>query len=107
MTTYISQNVISTQHANIMLFYTDWCPHCNKTKVEWDLAKNKYDGQIINNYTVHFIEYNCSNDMELGKAVKQYSIEYVPTIKLIKDKNDILHDYNFLSSIENFLHMIL
>ena len=73
--------VINT--ADLMFFYADWCPHCKKAKPEWIKTKEYLDGNKINNYNIHCIEYDCSKQTsEIEELMDKYSVEGFPTIKL-------------------------
>jgi len=99
----------SNKTATIMLFYVDWCPHCKTAKPEWDNLKSEYDGQMINGYTVTFVEYNCTNETsEVSELMDKYSIEGYPTIKLIKDNQVIEYDAKpTKTTMEQFLNTVL
>jgi len=45
--------------ADLYLFYTDWCPHCKKTKLEWEKLKSFYSYYKVNGYSLNFIEVDC------------------------------------------------
>ena len=54
------QNNNSDKSVDLYLFYTEWCPHCKKTKPEWEKFKSNYaNGQKKNGYTINFIEVDC------------------------------------------------
>ena len=81
------------KEAEIMLFYTDWCPHCKTAKPEWEQVKAEYEGKQINGYTILFTEVNCTNESpDVEKMINTYKIEGYPTIKLIKDHQVIDYD---------------
>lgn len=76
----------STKEAEILLFSTDWCPHCKSAKPEWEQVKTEYDGKVVNGYSILFTDVNCTNESpEVEKMMNQYKIEGYPTIKLLKD----------------------
>lgn len=81
------------KEVELMLFYTDWCPHCKTAKPEWEQVKAEYEGKQINGYTIMFTEVNCTNETpEVEKLIRTYKIEGYPTIKLIKDNQVIDYD---------------
>lgn len=83
----------TTKTANLMLFYTDWCPHCTQAKPEWESLKTEYDGKIINGYTLVMSEYNGeSKTPEIQEMLDKYNVEGWPTIKLVKDNQVIEYD---------------
>jgi len=79
--------------AELMFFYTDWCPHCKTAKPVWNEIKSEYENKTINGYTVVFTEINCTEEnAEVEKMMNQYKIEGYPTIKLLKDGQVIEYD---------------
>jgi thiol-disulfide isomerase/thioredoxin len=81
------------KEAEIMLFYTDWCPHCKTAKPEWEQVKAEYNGKQIHGYTIIFTEVNCTNDSpDVEKMMNTYKVEGYPTIKLVKDNQIIDYD---------------
>ena len=95
----------STKEAELMLFYTEWCPYCKKAKPIWNQLKEQYENQPINNTKVYFKEIDCDKNESMAD---EYNIEGYPTIKLIKG-NDIIEydakpDFN---TLEKFLHSTL
>jgi len=83
----------SGKDAEIMLFYTDWCPHCKTAKPEWEQVKAEYNGKQIHGYTIIFTEVNCTNESpDVEKMMNTYKIDGYPTIKLVKDNQIIDYD---------------
>lgn len=83
----------SGKEAEIMLFYTDWCPHCKTAKPEWEQVKAEYNGKQIHGYTIIFTEVNCTNESpDVERMMNTYKIEGYPTIKLVKDNQIIDYD---------------
>lgn len=83
----------SGKEAEIMLFSTDWCPHCKTAKPEWEQVKAEYDGKEINGYKMIFTDVNCTNESpDVEKMMNTYKIEGFPTIKLVKDNQIIDYD---------------
>jgi hypothetical protein len=83
----------SGKEAEIMLFYTDWCPHCKTAKPEWEQVKAEYNGKQIHGYTIIFTEVNCTNESpDVEKMMNTYKIDGYPTIKLVKDNQIIDYD---------------
>ena len=105
----IPKEQTSNKTATLMLFYVDWCPHCKTAKPEWDSLKSEYDGKSINGYTIHFAEYNCTNESaEVSQLMDKYTIEGYPTIKLSKDNQIIEYDAKpTKSTMEQFLNTVL
>jgi thiol-disulfide isomerase/thioredoxin len=83
----------SGKEAEIMLFYTDWCPHCKTAKPEWEQVKAEYNGKQIHGYTIIFTEVNCTNESpDVERMMNTYKIDGYPTIKLVKDNQIIDYD---------------
>jgi len=83
----------SGKEAEIMLFSTDWCPHCKTAKPEWEQVKAEYNGKQIHGYTIIFTEVNCTNESpDVEKMMNTYKIDGYPTIKLVKDNQIIDYD---------------
>lgn len=81
------------KEAEIMLFYTDWCPHCKTAKPEWEQVKAEYNGKQIHGYNIIFTEVNCTNESpDVERMMNTYKIEGYPTIKLVKDNQIIDYD---------------
>lgn len=100
------QNNNSDKSVDLYLFYTEWCPHCKKTKPEWEKFKSNYaNGQKINGYTINFIEVDCDANEELATKFK---IEGYPTIKLMKGNQIIEFDAKpDEASLQQFLSNVL
>jgi thiol-disulfide isomerase/thioredoxin len=81
------------KEVEIMLFYTDWCPHCKTAKPEWEQVKAEYNGKQIHGYRIIFTEVNCTNESpDVEKMMNTYKIDGYPTIKLVKDNQIIDYD---------------
>lgn len=83
----------SGKTAHLMLFYTDWCPHCRTAKPEWESLKTEYDGKVVNGYNIVMTEYDGeSKTPEVQELLDKYNVEGWPTIKLVKDNQVIDYD---------------
>lgn len=99
----------STNEAELMFFYTDWCPHCKTAKPDWAEVKAEYENKTINGYHIIFTEVNCTTESdEVEKLMNQYKIEGYPTIKLLKDGQIIEYDAKpSKDTIIQFLNTVL
>lgn len=76
------------------LFYTDWCPHCQTTKPEWDKMMNNWmmtkrqmywQNNRLNYKDIKIEKVNCEKDKN---TCKEFDIGGYPTIVLsIGNKN--------------------
>ena len=98
-----------TNEAELMFFYTDWCPHCKTAKPDWAEVKAEYENKTINGYRIIFTEVNCTTESdEVEKLMNKYKIEGYPTIKLLKDGQVIEYDAKpSKDTIIQFLNTVL
>jgi thiol-disulfide isomerase/thioredoxin len=99
----------SSNEAELMFFYTDWCPHCKTAKPDWAEVKAEYENKTINGYHIIFTEVNCTTESdEVEKLMNKYKIEGYPTIKLLKDGQIIEYDAKpSKDTIIQFLNSVL
>jgi thiol-disulfide isomerase/thioredoxin len=99
----------TTNEAELMFFYTDWCPHCKTAKPDWAEVKAEYENKTINGYHIIFTEVNCTTESdEVEKLMNKYKIEGYPTIKLLKDGQIIEYDAKpSKDTIIQFLNSVL
>jgi thiol-disulfide isomerase/thioredoxin len=89
----ITGDNISSGTAELLFFYTNWCPHCKTAKPIWNELKTEYENKTINGYKVLFTDVDCSEETtEVDKMMNQYNVEGYPTIKLLKDGQVIEYD---------------
>ena len=95
--------------AEVLFFYADWCPHCKTAKPIWNDLKAEYENKTINGYKVVFTEVNCSEETaEVDKMMNQYNVEGYPTIKLLKDGQVIEYDAKpSKDTLTQFLNTVL
>ena len=72
---------------DIILFYTNWCPHSRNAMTQWNKVKTVYDNKKKGNYIVHFKEVDCDEEEDIAD---KFNIKGYPTIKLEKSKSEII-----------------
>jgi thiol-disulfide isomerase/thioredoxin len=97
-------------HAELLFFYANWCPHCKAAKPIWNELKTEYEGKTINGYKIQFTDVDCTEETaETDKLMNQYNVEGYPTIKLIKDGEQVI-EYDAKptkSTLVQFLNTVL
>jgi thiol-disulfide isomerase/thioredoxin len=89
----VSNDSSSGKTAELLFFYTDWCPHCKTAKPVWNDIKAEYQNKRINGYKVIFTDVNCTNDSaDIEQMMDKYKVEGYPTIKLLKEGQIIEYD---------------
>lgn len=85
----------------IVLYYADWCRHCEKFKPIWNKIKEQYK----NNKGIKFLEYEATKHPDI---MTQKQISGFPTIRaevLVKYKNgkEVVDydDFNMERTVEN------
>ena len=79
---------------SIMLFYADWCGHCQNFKPIWEDIKNT-------NLNINFKQFNEGVDVD---EIKKYGIEGFPTIILETDNG--LHRFEESRTKSNLIKFI-
>jgi thiol-disulfide isomerase/thioredoxin len=98
------KDVNNVKEADLLLFHTLWCPHCNKTKEKWDELKlsNKYD---TNKYLVSFKEIDCDKESAYADT---FNVTEYPTIILLKGEKKYIYDANLNEeTLDLFINTIM
>jgi len=83
----------SEKTAEVLFFYTDWCPHCTSAKPEWNAFKSQYKDTPVNGYKITFNEINCTKETpESESMMEKYKVDGYPTIKLLA--NNKVYDFD-------------
>lgn len=64
------------------LYYTDWCPHCQKIKPDWEMFQKQFDGQTLKGKTVIVVAVNGDEQKEAAQAA---GVTGYPTITFSKN----------------------
>lgn len=76
--------------AELIMFYTTWCPYCKKAKPVWEQITQEFNEQYVNNVKV--ICKDIDRD-EYKEMAEEYNVKGVPTIILIKPNGEqVLYD---------------
>ena len=66
--------------AQVIFFYTTWCPYCKKSRPVWDKFKSKWNGQSINGTSIVVTDVDCDAD---EVTANKYNITGYPTVKCV------------------------
>ena len=99
----------SSQDAEIIFFYANWCPHCKAAKPHWEEIKDEYEGKEVNGYNLVFTDVDCTEETpEVKDKTSEYDIEGYPTIKLVKDGQVVDYDAKpTKETLEKFINTVL
>ena len=91
--------------AELLFFYTDWCPHCTSAKPEWNAFKAQYKDTPVNGYTLVFNEINCTKETpESESMMEKYKVDGYPTIKLLA--NNKVYDFDAKPTKQNLTQFV-
>jgi len=101
-----TEELPETEYAEVILFYTDWCPHSNSVMNVWNQFKEKFNNVTINKYTIIFKEIDCEQDED---TADKYNITGYPTIKLVKNKDEIVEfdAKPTMETLDEFIHTVI
>jgi len=99
---YFKKNKVTDKSAEILFFYTDWCPHCTSAKPEWNSFK---DEATSKGYKITFNEINCTKETPKSEAMmEKYKVEGFPTIKLLT--NGKVYDFDAKPTKQNLMQFV-
>jgi len=88
-----SANGSSPKEAELLFFYTTWCPHCKTAKPIWEDLKAEYENKTIKGHKIIFTDIDCTNESaEVENMMNKFNVEGYPTIKLIYNGQVIEYD---------------
>lgn len=96
-------------NCEILFFNASWCPHCIKSKPEWEKFATEYNGKKVNNYKIVCTNVDCSDeDNEASNELLQkYKIEGYPTIKILMDDKLVEFDAKITyDNLEEFINQL-
>nr|QFG74681.1 MAG: thioredoxin [Megaviridae environmental sample] len=91
----LSNQDISKDKMNILLFKAEWCGHCKNFLPTWNALTKEFESKY------NFITYDYNNNED---EMRKYEINSFPTIVL--EKNDIKEEYRGprdLTTLHEFL----
>ena len=88
--------------AELIFFFADWCPHCNRAKPEWDNFKNSFNNKNVGLFNLTCTDVDCSEGN--SPLIQEYSVDGYPTVILKKDGERI--DYDASISEDNLQQFI-
>ena len=99
----------------LRFFYADWCPHCQKSKPEWEEFKQQFSdkNKLINGYRVNCIDIDCSGDIdqdsEIMNLMNKFKIESYPSINLTLDGDETIDFDSKISkeTLDTFVNTVL
>lgn len=96
-------------NCELLFFNASWCPHCVKSKPDWEKFTLEYNGKKINKYKIVCTNVDCSDeDNEMSNSLLQkYNIEGYPTIKVLMDDKVIDFDAKInYDNLEEFVNQL-
>ena len=83
--------------AKLVMFYVDWCPHCQKAKPIWKKLVDKLANKLPT------LKLEMINGEENRKLAEKYEVQYFPTILFLKGDSVIEYeDERELEALEKF-----
>ena len=90
---------------NILYFYADWCPYCNKIKSQMEQIKTDFNNKVINNNKVSIKFINCSKkNKEMEKLMTKFNITWFPTLLIDKNKPLIFSNNFSYNNVSTFIN---
>ena len=95
----------------IYYFFADWCPHCKKTRGDWNAFASEFNGKTVGNYNIICYDEDCSDRDNPTKLQTKYNVFQYPTVKAVKPDNgeelEIMFDSRITkTNLEKFVNSI-
>lgn len=85
----------------LVLYYADWCGHCQTLKPKWDELAAKYNGTQVGGYNVTIDKVNGD---EFPEKTQELQIKGFPTIIMYKDGEKTVYTGDrSMESLEEFV----
>lgn len=95
----------SSKSAEVLFFFTNWCPHCTSAKPEWEAFTSKYANEEVNGYKLIFTGIDCTKESADSEVLmEKYKVEGYPTIKLLA--NDKVYDFDAKPTSNNLTQFV-
>ena len=89
---------------NFVLFYANWCPHCQQIEPVWDKLTTDLHGEMMEGVRVNVMKFDCAKKKHERKCSANDVSSY-PTIKLFtKNKTKEYEGKRDYESFEEYLH---
>jgi thiol-disulfide isomerase/thioredoxin len=99
----------NTPEVVVNFFFATWCPHCKKALPEWTKFSEEYNGKQIGQNKIRCVQFDCTNDddSKTAKIINEFKIESYPTVKMMKDNNQIVFDAKITKyNLEQFVQSV-
>ena len=93
------EDLTQGDNKKLVMFYAEWCPHCQKIKPQWDEAAEVMNAEGEN----RMMKVNCGGSSDEEKQIMQkYGIDGYPTIAVF-EKGEKVSIFTEGRSKESFL----
>ena len=86
---------------NMVLFYADWCPHCQKIKPLWNRFTDSMNGDSVNGRNINVMKVHCPDNEAVCKV---NDVSGYPTIKCMS--SDHTEEYNGERTLESLREFV-
>lgn len=95
--------------AEILVFTTDWCPHCTAAKPAIEDIERQYNNTTVNGHKIIITRVDCTDESpEVEAKMNELGVEGFPTIKMIKDGQVIEFDAKpTKDNLEQFINTVV